>query len=119
DSSPRITNFAEEATALTSVTSGAHLFDLKQESVAITVITDTDQFLQMSRCFALSPQMISASAPICDTTSFQCLGQGCFIHPRNHQDLTVGNILGDCGNQSPLRKMICNFGRNLHAPILP
>lgn len=76
------------------------LLDLNKEAVLITVDGNGLHMLEVPARFAFDPKLLARATPVRTEARSLGLGQAGLVHPRHHQDLAVGRILDNRGNQS-------------------
>lgn len=85
--------------------SSTDLFDFKEKDVLVAVGVPAFDFLGVTACFALEPELLTGAAPVVHEAGFEGFFEGFAVHPREHQDASTGAVafggfLGDDGDQS-------------------
>ena len=78
----------------------AQLGDLEQHHVVVAVHADFVHLLHMAGLFALVPKLVARAAEIHRLAQFGRLLQGLAVHPREHQHIARGLLLGDHRDQA-------------------
>ena len=67
--------------------SGAHLLNLEQYTIVVTIDTNLFNFLDVARSFTLFPELISRSGPVVGNIGLQGLSPGLIIGVSHHEHL--------------------------------
>lgn len=82
-----------ETAVITGVTRTAHLIDLEQHGVAVTVQPHRVHVLGVTRRQALDPLLSARARKVRRFTGFQGAGQRVVVHPGDHQDVAGAPLL--------------------------
>ena len=92
-------DLGKETASISFVACGAaDLIDLCQQRIRVAVVEDFLQLLNIPAFFALSPQLLPASAVVTNAASLKCFLISRFVHVSEHQDVPGFAILSDHGN---------------------
>ena len=101
-----------------SVASRPSLFDKNQKRVVITVAMNADDFLQMSGCRALIPELLTGTTVKPCIACFKCLFHGLAVHIGEHQYLVCSVFLNDSRQQFGLLKEFIYKGILLYTIVV-
>lgn len=90
-----------EANSAIGVARWPDLPDLHQQTVPVTIDTKIHEFLRVPTGFPLDPQGPTRARPIGHPARLKRMCHRLGVHPRHHQDLAAGHILGD-GRDQPI-----------------
>lgn len=98
----------------------ADLINHREKCISVAIQPKLDQFLNMTRCLALAPQLITAPAEIAHLPRAKGFPNRVRIHPCEHQNLSIVELLRDRRDQS---RVVEFAGRNdrifhRHTPVV-
>jgi hypothetical protein len=97
------------------VTGRSGRLDESDESVAIAVVADLANALDVARGCSLAPDLVPAAAVEVDLAGLQREQQGLFVHVREGEDLARAGVLHHAWDEPPLVKAdLRRVSRGLH-----
>ena len=78
----------------------AHLFDFQKDHVVVAIEANFTDVLHMTGFLALAPEPVARAGKIHTPQGTDGFGQRFAVHPRNHENVSRGRILGNRRHQA-------------------